>query len=202
MSSILSAVSHFIILTISSLSYGGVAFLMGVAAFNIPIPSEVIMPFSGYLASTGRFNLILVAVCGALGWLIGGIASYFLGKFGGRLLVEKYGKYIFISKYDIDRSERWFQRYGEATIFLGQIIPVVRNFISLPSGIARLNFKKFVIYTFLGAFLWSYFLSWVGFKLGANWPLLKAYFSKLDWLVIILIFAAVILWLWRHLKKR
>jgi membrane protein DedA with SNARE-associated domain len=154
------------------------------------------------LASTGQFNLALVAICGTLGWLVGGIASYFLGKFGGRPLAEKYGKYILISRDDLDRSERWFQKYGEATIFFGQIIPVVRNFISLPSGIAKLNFKKFVIYTLSGAFLWSYFLSWIGFKLGVNWPSLKVYFAKLDWLVVVLIVAAIVLWLWRHLRKR
>lgn len=201
MSSILSTVSHFIISTISTLGYPGVALLMGIGAFNIPLPSEIIMPFSGYLASTGQFNLVLVALVAALGWLIGATFSYLLGVYGGRPVVEKYGKYVLIAKDDIDRGERWFARFGEVSVFVGQIVPLVRNFISISAGINKVRYWRFILFTFAGSFIWSAVLAWIGYKLGVNWPSLKVYFAKLDWLIVILIVAAIILWVYRHIKK-
>jgi len=202
MHSILSSVGHFVITTISTLGYPGVALLMGIGAFNIPIPSEIIMPFSGYLASTGQFSLVLVTLVAAAGWLIGTHASYFLGLYGGRPLIAKYGKYILVSEEDIARGERWFARFGEVTVFIGQILPVIRNFISISAGINKIRYWQFISFTFVGASVWSFILALIGYKLGENWESIKIYFQRLDWVVIILIILALGFWIYRHVVKR
>lgn len=198
---ILSALSHFIINTISSMGYVGVALLMGIESANIPLPSEVIMPFSGYLVFTGQFSLFWVAIAGGVGCLLGSLFSYWVGAKGGRPLIEKYGKYILMSKHDLDLTDRWFKRWGSITVFVGRLLPVVRTFISFPAGIGRVNLWKFSIYTFVGSVIWSYFLAWVGFKLGANWESLKAYFHRFDLVIGILILLGIGYWIWRHIKN-
>jgi len=200
MSTILAALGHFIISTISSLGYPGVALLMAIESANIPLPSEVIMPFSGFLASTGRFVLVLVALAGATGELAGALFSYYLGAKGGRPLIEKYGRYILMSRRDLDAADRWFKRRGNITIFVGRLLPVVRTFISLPAGIARVNLGTFSLYTFAGSIIWSYFLALVGFKLGENWDSLKVYFHRADLVIGILIVLGIGYWVYRHIK--
>jgi membrane protein DedA with SNARE-associated domain len=201
MSSILATLSHFIINTISSLGYGGVSLLMAIGAFNIPLPSEVILPFSGYLVSTGRFSLPLVAIFASGGWLVGATFSYWLGYSGGRPFAEKYGKYLLISKRDLDHAEKWFGKFGEVTVLIGQVLPVVRNFISITSGISKLKFGKFLAFSFIGAFVWAYLLTWFGLKLGQNWVNLRDYFKNFDILIVALIVLAIVLWIWRHLRR-
>ena len=197
---ILSWVSHFVVSTISSMGYGGVVLLMGIESANIPLPSEVIMPFSGYLVFTGRFNLLFVAVAGGFGCLLGSLLSYWIGAVGGRPLIEKYGKYILISHHDLDLADRWFKKWGIATVFIGRLLPVVRTFISFPAGIARVNLWRFSVYTFVGSVIWSYLLAWVGMKLGENWDSLKGYFHRFDTVIGILIIIGIIWWVWRHVK--
>ena len=199
-SAILSPVSHFIVNTISSLGYGGTALLMAVGAFNIPLPSEVIMPFSGYLVSTGRFTLIGVTLAATAGWMIGAIASYYLGVYGGRPLFLRYGKYILISHRDLERTEKLFVRYGVVTVFIGQLLPVVRNFISIVSGITKVKIGRFLAFTLIGSFLWSLLLACIGMKLGENWEGLRSYFQRFDTVIGVLIILGIGYWIYRHVR--
>ncbi|MFA6000953.1 MAG: DedA family protein [Thermoleophilia bacterium] len=187
--------------TISLLGYPGVFLAMAIESACIPLPSEIIMPFSGYLASQGQFNLILVSVVGALGNLAGSLLAYWIGAIGGRPLVEKFGKYVLLSHHDLDLADRWFTKYGRSTVFFTRLMPVIRTFISFPAGISRMNLTTFSIYTFLGALPWSFFLAYVGFKLGENWDSVGAYFRKADILIGVLLVAAVIWYVWRHLNN-
>lgn len=198
---ILSSISAWIIGVINTLGYGGVVLLMAIESANIPLPSEIIMPFSGFLVAQGKLNLFLVALAGAIGCVIGSIFSYWLGKIGGRPLIEKYGKYILISHHDLDTSEKWFLKHGEMMVFVGRLLPVIRTFISFPAGIAEMNFWRFVIYSFLGSLPWTLFLAYLGQKLGENWENLRTYFHGLDWLILGLIIIGIIWWIQRHIKN-
>jgi membrane protein DedA with SNARE-associated domain len=198
---ILIALSDFIVNVISHTGYAGVVGLMAIESANIPLPSEVIMPFSGFLVVTGTLNFWWVAVAGAFGCVVGSVISYWVGATGGRSLIEKYGKYILVSHHDLDQGDRWFKKYGDKTVFFARLLPVIRTFISFPAGIARMNFKKFVIYTFLGSLPWTAFLTYVGMKMGANWEDIKVYFHKFDLLIGLLIILFIVWWVRRHLKK-
>ena len=199
---ILAVVTSFIINTISSLGYGGVAFLMAIESAAIPLPSEVIMPFSGFLVSQGRFTLQGIAIAGAIGSVIGSWVTYFLGKYGGRPLVRKYGKYVLITEHDLDLTDRFFSRFGIWATFLGRVLPVVRTYISIPAGIARTRFWPFTAATFVGSYIWSLFLGWIGLKLGENWESLRRYFRGADAVILILIVLVIVWWVRRHLKNR
>lgn len=201
MENILSVLSHFVTNTISSLGYGGIVALMGIESANIPLPSEVIMPFSGYLVYTGRFSLWGIALSGGIGCLLGSWLSYWIGAAGGRPLIERYGKYILISHHDLNTADKWFAKWGDITVFIGRLLPVIRTFISFPAGIAKVNFWKFSAYSFIGSVIWSYFLGWVGFKLGENWDSLKDYFHKFDYAIVTLIILGIIWYVWRHIKN-
>ncbi len=200
MEHILSVLSGFVINTISSLGYMGIVLLMGIESANIPLPSEVIMPFSGYLVYSGQFSLFWVAIAGGFGCLWGSLLSYWVGAKGGRPLIEKYGKYILMSKHDLDIADRWFVRWGMSAVFVGRLLPVIRTFISFPAGIARVNLFKFSAYTFVGSVIWSYFLGWIGLKLGANWNSLKSYFHGADYVIGGLIVVGIVWWIARHIK--
>lgn len=201
MSAILSVLSHFVINTISSMDYWGIVLLMGIESANIPLPSEVIMPFSGYLVSTGKFNLFWVSIAGGVGCLWGSLLSYWVGAKGGRPLIEKYGKYILMSKHDLDIADKWFAKWGMGAVFVGRLLPVIRTFISFPAGIARVNLFWFSVWTFVGSVIWSYFLGWIGFKLGENWDSLKDYFHKFDLVIGIILILGIALYVWRHIKN-
>jgi membrane protein DedA with SNARE-associated domain len=201
-SSILLAVTGFITHTISVFGYPGVAFLMAVQTVAIPMPSEVIIPFAGFLASTGRFSLLMISIVGAAGSSVGASIAYYIGYKGGRPLVEKYGRYILISHHDLALAEKFFARFGSAATFVGQLLPVVRSFIGLIAGVARENYKKFVLSVFLGTFIWCLVLGYIGEKLGENWGSLRDKFKGFDAAIVIVIVMVVILWVWRHLKHR
>lgn len=200
MSDILSILSYFVINTISAMGYWGVVLLMAIESANIPLPSEVIMPFSGFLVFTGRFNLMWVAIAGGFGCLLGSLLSYWVGAKGGRPLIERYGKYILISHHDLDIADRWFMKWGMGAVFVGRLLPVIRTFISFPAGIARVNIWKFSVYSFVGSIIWSYFLAWIGFKLGENWDSLKVYFHRFDYLIGGILLLGLILYIYRHIK--
>jgi membrane protein DedA with SNARE-associated domain len=199
---LLSEVSSFIINFISSLGYGGIGILMALESACIPIPSEIIMPFSGYLVFSGKFSLWLVVFWGTIGNLIGSIIAYLVGFYGGRPLIEKYGKYVFLSKEDLDRAQRWFEKYGSLSIFFSRMLPIVRTFISLPAGIARMPVWKFSLFTFIGSLPWVLFLTYIGVITGENWSKIEVYFRKFDWLVIILLIGLLALYLWKKLSKK
>ncbi len=198
---IISVVSDFIIQLISSLSYFGVVIAMAVESACIPLPSEIILPFSGFLVYQGQFNLWLAALAGTTGCLIGSLAAYYVGKWGGRPLVEKYGKYILISHHDLNWADHWFKKYGEITIFFGRLLPVIRTFISFPAGVARMNIWKFSLYTILGSFPWCLLLVYVGQRLGGQWENLKGLFHRFDLVIGIILIAGITWYVWRHIRN-
>jgi membrane protein DedA with SNARE-associated domain len=158
---------------------------MALESACFPIPSEVIMPFSGFLVFEGKFSFWLVVFWGVMGNLMGSAIAYFIGFNGGRSLVEKYGKYILISHHDLDLAQKWFERYGSISVFFSRILPVVRTFISFPAGVARMNFFRFSLYTILGSFIWAVILTYAGILAGENWQDLEIYFRKFDWVIAI-----------------
>lgn len=200
---IIELLSIFIVATISRLGYTGVVLLMAIESACIPLPSEIIMPFSGYLVYTGRFNLWLVGVAGAFGCVVGSLIAYWVGAYGGRPLMEKYGRYLLVSRHDLDLADRWFERFGEVIVFASRLLPAIRTFIAFPAGVARMNLKKFVIYTFAGSLPWCIGLAYVGQRLGEKWdkdPTLRTLFHRFDFIIGIVIAAAAVWWVWRHIR--
>ncbi len=197
---IIGLLAGFIIATISSMGYGGIVLLMAIESACIPLPSEIIMPFSGYLVFAGTLSLWGVATAGAVGCVLGSLVAYGVGALGGRPLVVKYGKYVLISHHDLDLADRWFQRHGDITIFIGRLLPVVRTFIAFPAGVARMSLWRFVFYTFVGSLLWCWGLAWIGRKLGENWNTLGVYFHRFDALIGIVLVAGAAWYVWRHIK--
>jgi len=200
--SLIKYLAVFVISGISAMGYWGIVLMMAIESACIPLPSEIIMPFSGYLVYTGQFSLIETGIAGAFGCVAGSVAAYYVGVYGGRPFMEKYGRYVLITHKELDTADRFFAKYGDHAIFISRLLPVVRTFISLPAGIARMNFPKFVIYTFVGSFPWCLGLSWLGFKLGENWNTLGKYFHKFDALIGIGIAVAIGLFLWRHWPRK
>ena len=200
--SLIKYLAGFIIAGISAMGYWGIVLMMAIESACIPLPSEIIMPFSGYLVYTGQFGLIETGIAGAFGCVAGSVVAYYAGFYGGRPFMEKYGKYVLITHKELDTADRFFAKYGDHAIFISRLLPVVRTFISLPAGIARMNFPKFVIYTFVGSFPWCLGLSWLGFKLGENWNTLGKYFHKFDALIGVGIAVAIGFFLWRHWPRK
>ncbi|HKC65658.1 MAG TPA: DedA family protein [Pyrinomonadaceae bacterium] len=201
MTKLIELISAWIIATISALGYSGIVLLMAIESACIPLPSEVIMPFSGALVFQGQFNLWLVALAGAVGCVLGSLVAYWVGMRGGRPLIEKYGRYVLISHHDLDIADRWFAKYGEVIVFVSRLLPVIRTFIAFPAGVARMNLKRFVIYTFAGSLPWCLGLAYVGQKLGEHQEALKALFHRFDFAFGILFVLFVAWWIWRHVKN-
>jgi len=203
---ILLVLAGFIKAVISSLGYPGIAVLMGIESACVPLPSEVIMPFAGYLVYSGRFSsLIVVATLGAIGCNLGSVLAYEVGAYGGRPLIERFGKYILMNRHDLDMSERFFQKYGSVTVFIGRLLPVVRTFIALPAGIARMPRGKFHLYTFAGSWPWCYALAYVGLKLGEHWdsdPRLKQWFHRLDAIIVLVLVIGIVYFVQSHWRNR
>lgn len=198
---ILFILGSFIINTISSTGYFGITILMTIESAAIPLPSEIIMPFSGYLVSQGDFNFWWVSIWGAVGNVLGSVVAYAVGFWGGRPLVEKYGKYILISKHELDRADNWFKNYGQSTVFFSRLLPAVRTFISLPAGMAKMNIGKFVAYTFAGSFPWSVGLTYVGYRLGGEWESIRAYFHRLDLIMGVVVLGFIGWWVIKLVKS-
>jgi membrane protein DedA with SNARE-associated domain len=202
---ILAVLAHFIIATISSAGYLGIVLLMAIESACVPLPSEVILPFSGYLVHTGRFHLLWVATAGALGCNLGSAVAYWIGAYGGRPLIERFGKFVLLSQHDVDRTTRFFLKYGSITVFLARLLPVIRTFIALPAGIAKMPKLRFHIYTFLGSWPWCFVLAYAGMQLGQSWdtdPRFKETFHRLHLVIVISLLAAVVWFLWTHWKQR
>ncbi|HZU08662.1 MAG TPA: DedA family protein [Pseudacidobacterium sp.] len=202
---ILAVLASFIIATISASGYAGVAFLMAIESACIPLPSEIIMPFSGYLVHTGQLKLFWVATAGAIGCNLGSVVAYWIGAWGGRPFIDKYGRYVLMNHHDLERAEHFFHRFGGITVFLGRLLPVVRTFIALPAGIGRMPQLRFHIYTFLGSWPWCYALAWFGMKLGQAWETdlrFKAAFHRFHLAVEILLLVGVVWFVWTHWRNR
>ena len=202
---LITSIASFIIAVISAGGYAGIVLLMAIESACIPLPSEIIMPFAGYLVHTGQLNLFWVATAGAIGCNLGSIPPYWLGRWGGRPAVERFGRYILLSRHDLDRTERFFQRYGGITVLLGRLLPVVRTFIALPAGIGRMPQLRFHLYTFIGSWPWCFALAYIGMKLGDSWdsdPRFRAAFHRFHLAVEVALLAAIVFFLYTHWKNR
>lgn len=197
---IITVLAGFVIATISNLGYGGIVLLMAIESACIPLPSEIIMPFAGYLVFKGEMQIWAVALAGAVGCVLGSFVAYYAGAWGGRPFIEKYGKYILVSHHDLAMADRWFQRHGDITIFVGRLLPVIRTFIAFPAGISRMVMGRFVIYTFVGSYIWCWGLAWVGLTLGQNWNTLGVYFHRFDAAIGVVLLIGVIWYVRRHLN--
>lgn len=207
---ILAFIAHFIISTISASGYLGVTLLMAIESACIPLPSEIIMPFSGYLVVTkhptltGQLSLIGVAIAGAIGCNIGSAIAYWIGALGGRPFIARYGRFVLLNQRDVDHAERFFARHGGLTVLVGRVLPVVRTFIALPAGIARMSQVRFHIYTFIGSLPWCYLLAYAGVRLGKAWetdPRFKAAYHRYQLGIEALILLGVIWFVWTHWKN-
>jgi len=202
---IIAPVASFIVATISTLGYGGIVVLMAIESACIPLPSEIIMPFSGYLVSTGRFNLALVATAGAIGCNVGSTVAYAIGHFGGRPLVQRWGSLVLMGRRELALVDWFFERFGSLAVFIGRLLPVVRTFIALPAGIARMPQGRFQVYTFLGSWPWCYALAYVGERLGESWntdPRLKEFMHRFDGVIVAGIVVLAAWYVWAHVKHR
>lgn len=202
----LEHLANWIINTISSWGYFGILATMAIESALIPLPSEIIMPFSGYLASLGRFSLLGVATAGAVGNLLGSLLAYALGYWGNervvRRLIRRWGRFVLITEDELDLAVRLLNKYKDGVVLGSRVVPGIRTVISLPCGMARLPLGRFIVLTFVGSFLWSFFLAWIGFVLGANWKTLGPWFHKLDAVIVIFVVAAIGSYVWRKLKKK
>jgi membrane protein DedA with SNARE-associated domain len=210
---IIAALAGFIIAVISKSGYLGMMFLMGIESACIPLPSEIIMPFAGFLVYSGQsdplvhlpFNVFLVATAGAIGCNLGSVVAYEIGHYGGRPLIERYGSYIFLGRHELEMAERFFARFGAIAVLIGRLLPVIRTFIALPAGVVRMPRLKFHIYTFVGSWPWCFALAWIGMKLGESWdkdPRLKQWFHRLDAVIILLLLAGIAWFVRSHWKGR
>ena len=210
---IIAALAGFIIAVISKSGYLGMMFLMAIESACIPLPSEIIMPFSGFLVYSGQsdplihlpFNLFLVATAGAIGCNLGSVVAYEIGSYGGRPLIERYGSYVFLGRHELDLAERFFKRFGAIAVLIGRLLPVIRTFIALPAGVAKMPRLRFHVFTFIGSWPWCFALAWIGMKLGERWdkdPRLKQWFHRLDAVIILLLLAGITWFVWSHWKGR
>jgi membrane protein DedA with SNARE-associated domain len=199
-SRLMTAVSAMIIAAISSMGYGGVALLMAIESACVPLPSEVTMPFAGYLVAAGRFNLQLVAIAGAVGCLLGSYAAYYVGASGGRRFLERYGRWLLIAPHELELADRFFARWGSPAVFVSRLLPVVRTFIALPAGVARMPIVPFTIYTLIGSYIWCIALAYAGLKLGQSWETLAPWFHRFDGVIALVIVIAVAAVLYNRVK--
>ena len=191
---------NFIENTITDMGSAGIMLLMAMSSANIPIPSEVILTFAGYLSGKGAMGFHAACFSGALGGALGSTLSYSVGYFGGRPFVEKYGRWLLISKNDMITADRWINKYGFATVFICRMLPVVQTFISLPAGILKANYPRFVFFTFAGSLIWSYILVYAGLKLGEHRDKLLQIWHKFDYAIAGIILALFVIYLYKHLK--
>jgi membrane protein DedA with SNARE-associated domain len=195
-------IGSFALSTISQLGYVGIFFLMMLESMILPVPSEFVMPFAGFLVAQGSFNVIYVILASTLGSITGSLIFYYIGKTGGHTLVQRYGKYVLVDTEDVKKTEAWFNKRGDLTVFLARLVPVIRHLISLIAGIGKMNVKKFALYTILGAALWNGILTYLGYYLGQHWEEVSQYMENLDIIIVILIIAGCLYFIYRHLKRR
>lgn len=206
MESIIHTFTNFLISYIERSGLFAVFILMTAESALIPIPSEITMPFAGFLAGRGLMNFWLAVLVGAFANLVGSLLAYALGAYKGeewvRISIKKWGKYLLIKESEFDRAKKWFNDYGQLVAFGSRLLPVVRTFISLPAGIAKMNLPLFSIFTFLGSFIWSAFLAYLGLKLGQNWQAIEPYFRKFQYLIVGIFILGVIWYIKQHFKKK
>ena len=193
---------EYVTLGMSATGYLGLFILMALESMIAPVPSEAVMPFAGYLVLQGRFDFFMALLVSSLGSIFGSVLSYYIGFYGGRPFVLKYGKYLLLEKKHLEWTENWFKKQGQKTIFISRFIPVVRHLISIPAGIAKMAIHKFVIYTFLGATIWNFILLYAGFKLGEHWDKIHQYSRGLDIIFVALVILFFVYFIWKHRKRK
>jgi membrane protein DedA with SNARE-associated domain len=201
---VISLLASWIVAVISATGYLGIVILMAIESACIPLPSEIIMPFAGYLVSTGRFSLIGAATAGAIGCNVGSTVAYYIAASGGRAAFERWGKYVLVTHAEIERADAFFARYGAATVFFGRLLPVVRTFIAFPAGLARMPMLKFQIYTFIGSWPWCFALAYIGYVLGERWnsdPTLRKVFHEFDALIVVVLLAGIAWFVWARWRE-
>jgi len=205
MLSLEQAILDFVSNTYNLMGWPGVVALMAIESACIPLPSEIIMPLAGWMLikerSLGGIFILAAGAYGALGNTIGSALAYGIGMWGGRPFLEKYGKYILISHHDLNLADRWFYRSGSWSVFISRLLPVVRTFISLPAGIARMHFVKFLLYTFLGSFIWSVGLTYGGYKLGEHWEQIRTVMRPFDPFTIAVVLVLIAFYIYRHIRQ-
>lgn len=195
---LLAIVFAFVQSVIAAMGSAGIALLMAIESACIPLPSELVMPFAGYLVYQGSLNLFWAATAGALGCNLGSLVAYEIGYFGGRSWVQRYGRWILMGPRELDLADRFFNRRGHAAVLAGRLLPMIRTFIAFPAGIARMPRAKFHIYTFLGSWPWCFALAYLGMRLGRNWRRLGTFCHALDAAVAVLLLSGIAWFLWRH----
>lgn len=199
---LISYISEWALGIIDKTSYAGIFLLSLLESAAIPIPSEIVVPFSGFLAVSGKFSIWGVVVVATAANLAGSLVLFLIGKSGGRWILERYGGYVLISRHDLEKGDAWFAKYGNKAIFWSRMLPVVRTFISLPAGVSGMNLSKFCTLTFLGSLPWNLSLALAGYKAGENWNILHSYFRKADIFIVLLIVVLVVWYVWKHLRNK
>jgi membrane protein DedA with SNARE-associated domain len=199
---VLEWLEHFLVEVLGAYGYQAIFVLMLLESACIPVPSELTMVFGGFLVSRGDLSFFWVGTLGAVANLVGSWLAYWLGLWGGRPLIERWGRYLLLRKHELDRAEAWFRDHGEAAVFVSRLLPVIRTFISLPAGVARMPFGKFTLYTFLGCLPWSFALTWAGVLLGDNWETFLKYGRPVSYAIAALSALAIGWWVWRRLRSR
>ena len=200
---IIAFVADWIVWFMTATGYWGVAGLMAIESACIPLPSEIIMPFAGYMASLGTLNLFWAATAGAVGCNIGSVFAYEAGKYGGRRFVARYGRYVLMSEHDLDRAEHFFRRYGSIAVLVCRLLPGIRSFIAFPAGVARMPLGRFHFYTFVGSWPWCFGLAWAGHALGNQWhndPRLSGWLHRVDAVLGLLLVLGAVWFVWHRLK--
>jgi membrane protein DedA with SNARE-associated domain len=199
---VIDLIVSFVTGTVSAVGYLGVFVLMTLESACIPIPSEIIMPFSGFLVTTGKLNIWGVTLAGALGNLVGAVITYAIGFYGGRPFILKYGKYFFVKEKEVHHAEKFFAKWGDWSVFLSRNLPVIRTFISLPAGVAEMPFVKFAVFSFLGSIPWCFALTYLGFILGSNWMVIRQYGHYLDILAGLAIVGFIVKIIWDYYNDK
>jgi membrane protein DedA with SNARE-associated domain len=177
---------------ITALGYPGVFFLMAGESACLPIPSEVVLPFAGYVAYRGNFDLVTVVLVATVGQVAGAVAAYYVGALGGRPLVVRYGKYVLLDSAHLAMADRWFERWGSKAIFASRLLPIIRTFIAFPAGVAKMDIRRFIVYTFVGSLPWTFALTFLGYKLGPHWEDILRFFERMDVVVAAVIVAGIL----------
>jgi membrane protein DedA with SNARE-associated domain len=199
---IIDQLTHIALTLTETFGYWGIYAGMIIESSCIPLPSEVIMLFSGFMVASGMLSFWLVVTAGVLGNLTGSVLTYWIGASGGRSFLQKYGKYFLINAHHMEKADHWFYRYGDWTVFFTRNMPVIRTFISLPAGISRMNFAKFFIFTFVGCIPWNIALTFLGFKLGKNWQSIEPYFRPVSYAILAALIVGAVWFFYKNLNNR
>jgi membrane protein DedA with SNARE-associated domain len=196
---IIDSVVQLVLQVITQLGYPGIAGLMALESVGIPVPSEVVMPAGGWLASAGTMNLFLVTIAGTIGCVAGSAIGYWIGFYGGRTAVIRYGQYMFLNEGHLDWAERWFTKYGAPAVFLTRMVPIVRTYISYPAGMAKMRFWPFIALSATGSAIWCFVLAYIGFLLGPNWNSISGSFNQLT--IAVLLGLGIVLSVWYLMRR-